>query len=291
MIGAVKGYRVIVIVDPKTTEINKTIMKAFGAEIIVVDEKDDTGSYHKTRILFANQLAKKIKNSFRPDQCFNVLSAVAHYRKTAREIDEQFKGDLAGIVCATSTGGQIGGISEYFKKYYLSSIKIACTDVQGSGIFGGATYSYKTPGVGLGWTPQNIRNVNNVDYVFKITDNEAYIATRVLCREEGILCGVSSGGVLLAAIKLSSLLGADRPVLALLGDSGERYVDTLFNDAWLLANDIPLNNDMNALRMLVTNLSSPQTSPNIKANYQDYLIKELKIPQTTITHLEDYMFE
>ena len=76
-----------------------------------------------------------------------------------------------------------------------------------------------------------------------------------------------------------------------MGDSGERYVDTLFNDAWLLANDIPLNNDMNALRMLVTNLSSPQTSPNIKANYQDYLIKELKIPQTTITHLEDYMFE
>ncbi|RDH43770.1 PLP-dependent cysteine synthase family protein [Zooshikella ganghwensis] len=86
MIGAIKGYRVMVLVDPKTTKTNIALMKAYGAEVIVVTEKDDTGSYHKTRISKANQLARENEKSYRPDQCFNVLSSVAHYNSTAKEI-------------------------------------------------------------------------------------------------------------------------------------------------------------------------------------------------------------
>lgn len=83
MIGAMKGYRVIVIVDPKTTTTNQAIMKAFGAEVIVVTEQDDSGSYHKTRISLANKLAREIENSYRPDQCFNLLNSKAHFENTA----------------------------------------------------------------------------------------------------------------------------------------------------------------------------------------------------------------
>jgi cystathionine beta-synthase/cysteine synthase A len=85
MIGAAKGYRVIILVDPKTTAANLALLKCFGAEVIVVTEQDDSGSYHKTRISLANRLAIEIPNSFRPDQCFNLLNSNAHYQSTARE--------------------------------------------------------------------------------------------------------------------------------------------------------------------------------------------------------------
>ncbi|MCR4830670.1 MAG: pyridoxal-phosphate dependent enzyme, partial [Pseudobutyrivibrio sp.] len=83
MIGAARGYRVLILVDPKTTENNLSLLRAFGAEVIVVTEKDDCGSYHKTRISLANKLSTEIENSFRPDQCFNLLNSEAHYQSTA----------------------------------------------------------------------------------------------------------------------------------------------------------------------------------------------------------------
>lgn len=86
MIGAVKGYHVIILVDPKTTSTNLALLKSFGAEVIVVTQQDDSGSYHKTRISLANQMAREIENSFRPDQCFNTLNRQAHYKNTAQEI-------------------------------------------------------------------------------------------------------------------------------------------------------------------------------------------------------------
>ncbi|MBU2707933.1 cysteine synthase family protein [Zooshikella marina] len=285
MIGAIKGYRVMVLVDPKTTKTNIALMKAYGAEVIVVTEKDDTGSYHKTRIAKANQLARENAKSYRPDQCFNVLSSVAHYNSTAKEIYKQTQGKIDGVVCAVSTGGQIGGIAEYFKRY-SPRCNIACVDAYGSAVFGGPSHAYKIPGVGLGWTPRNIRDVNKIDYVYRVSDQAAYTASRILCRNEGILVGVSSGAVLLAALKLSLQLKNKHPIIALLGDSGERYLDTLFDDEWLIKNNIDRDTSMVQLCSLLEKIDTPQQSPNIESNYNDTLIDLLNVPSTTVTRFE-----
>lgn len=285
MIGAVKGYKVIALVDPKATKTNTSLMKAYGAEVITVTEKDDTGSYHKTRIKLANDLARDIPNSYRPDQCFNVLSSVAHHQTTAREIHEQCADNLAAVVCAVSTGGQIGGIAEYFSEH-LPDVKVACVDAYGSSVFGGPSHAYKIPGVGLGWTPRNINNLSNIDYVYRAKDDAAYITARLICRHEGLLVGVSSGAVLLAALKLSMQLGTEKNVLAVLGDSGERYLDTLFNDEWLTQNDIDTSLDINKLAELLTGMEQPAVADEIEANYRDDLIEILEVPSTTITHYQ-----
>jgi cysteine synthase len=86
MIGAVRGYRVVAVVDPKLTPTNRGLLVAYGAEVVIVDEPDDSGSYHKTRIALANELQKRISNSFRPDQCFNILNGAAHFEGTAPEL-------------------------------------------------------------------------------------------------------------------------------------------------------------------------------------------------------------
>lgn len=290
MVGAARGYKVIVLVDPKTTQSNISLMKAYGASVIVVTEQDDTGSYHKTRISLANKLANEIDNSYRPDQCFNVLSSVAHYQTTAEEIYTQTKGNIGGVVCAVSTGGQIGGISEYFSQH-IPKCKVACVDAYGSSIFGGESHAYKIPGVGLGWTPRNIRDVNNIDFVYRIKDEFSFITSRILCRNEGILAGVSSGSVLLAALKLSQTIKNEKPIVALLGDSGERYIDTLFNDEWLTENSISINTDINQLEAMLNNVETPQSKPNIKSNYNDSLIEMLNVPETTITSFEKINLE
>lgn len=283
MIGAVSGYRVIALVDPKATETNKALMKAYGAEVITVTEKDDTGSYHKTRIKLANDLSREIPGSYRPDQCFNVLSSLAHYHSTAKEIHEQTYGQIGGIVCAVSTGGQIGGISEYFNEC-LPDVKVTCVDAYGSSVFGGPCHAYKIPGVGLGWTPRNINDVSKIDYFYRARDESSYIAARLLCRHEGILVGVSSGAVLLAALNLSLRIGSHKPVVAILGDSGERYLDTLYNDAWLKDNNIDTGLELHKLQALVETMDRPIESPDIESNYRDDLISILEVPDTTITH-------
>ena len=284
MIGAAKDYRVIILVDPKTTETNIALMKAYGAEVIVVDQKDDSGSYHKTRIQLANELAMRIPGAYRPDQCFNVLSCFAHKQSTAQEIFDQTDGDIAGAVAAVSTGGQIGGLAEFFseqsRKYVLAAV-----DAYGSTIFGGTAHAYKIPGVGLSWTPTNIADVNKIDFIYRIKDEMAFAAARVLCRNEGILVGVSSGAVLLAALALSRQLKNTQPLVAILGDSGERYLQTLFNDTWLNANDISTDTSLDSLTKLLDGLVCEQSSPTIINNDKPNLLRDLGVMPYTITDL------
>ena len=286
MIGAARGYRVIILVDPKATETNIALMKAYGAEVIVVDKKDDSGSYHKTRIQLANELATQIPHAYRPDQCFNVLSCFAHKQSTAQELIQQTDGGIAGAVAAVSTGGQIGGLAEYFsqqsKKYVLAAV-----DAYGSTIFGGAAHAYKIPGIGLSWTPTNIPDVNKIDYIYRVKDEMAYIVSRILCRNEGILVGVSSGAVLLAALALSRELKNELPLVAILGDSGERYLQTLFNDAWLHENNISTDTSLELLTSLLHGLVSEQQSPSIMKNEKPDLKRELGVMPYTMTDFGD----
>ena len=283
MIGAVKGYKVIIFVDPRTTETNQALMRAFGAEVIMVTEKDDTGLYNKNRIRMANKLAKIIPGSYRPDQSFNVLNSMAHYYTTAQEIHQQTEGEILGVACAVSTGGQIGGLTKYFR-HYLPDTKMICVDAYGSAVSGGPTHYYRMPGVGQGWTSRNIKDISDIDLFYKSKDEAAHMAARLLCRHEGILVGVSSGAVLLAALNASLRFGNSKPVIAVMADSGERYVDTLFNHEWLTENRMNTGVELELLQKLTETMAEPVKGCDLIKNYRDDLIETLEIPTTTITH-------
>ena len=280
MIGAARGYRVIILVDPKTTEANLALIRCFGAEVIVVTEQDDSGSYHKTRISLANKLAREIEHSFRPDQCFSLLNGAAHYRGTAREIVSHCPGRLAAIVCAVSTGGQLGGISRYVKTF-APGVRVVGVDAEGSGIFGGATAPYRIPGIGLGWTPTNV-SLELVDCAYKVGDEQAFLTARAFARHEGILMGPSSGACALVALKLAQELDPSDVVVCMVADGGDRYIHTLFNNEWMSRQGFGADADVETLRDMARALRPWSESPASGANYRRDLAERLEVPESTL---------
>lgn len=279
MIGAAKGYRVIILVDPKTTATNLALLKCFGAEVVVVTEQDDSGSYHKTRISLANKLADEIPDAFRPDQCFNLLNSTAHYQGTAREIFADCPDNIAAIVAAVSTGGQLGGISRYTKTY-RPDVKVIGVDAVGSSIFGGESHSYLIPGIGLAWTPCNVA-VENIDSVYKVTDEAAFVAARCFTRNEGILMGPSSGACALVALTIAKQLSPLDCVVCIISDGGERYIQTLFNDTWMQTNHFSNETGLEKLLELTKEVVPWSVHPAQNTNYKPELVSKLCVPTTT----------
>ncbi|HEX2300785.1 MAG TPA: cysteine synthase family protein [Pseudonocardiaceae bacterium] len=236
MIAAARGYRSIILVDPKTTEANLAVLRAFGAEVIVVDEPDDSGSYHKTRIKKANDLAAMIAGAFRPDQCFNLLNSRAHYESTAVELLKQVGPELAALVATVSTGGQLGGLSQRLLEEN-QSIRVIGADAVGSGIFAGQPMSYRTPGVGLSWTPSNI-DLSFVHQAVQVPDELAFQGCRLLARREGLLTGASSGLAFAAAVKIAAEMCPSEAVAMVLSDGGDRYLSNVYSDDWLGNHDM-----------------------------------------------------
>lgn len=278
MIGASRNYKVIAVVDPKITPTNRALFDAFGAEVIVVDEKDDSGSYHKTRIALANELHRKIPNSFRPDQCFNPLNSEAHFRTTMRELLADVGQRLTTVVCTVSTGGQLGGIARYCARY-APHVRVVGVDVEGSTVFGGSPHGYLAPGVGLSWTPINLDDLSAIHEVYKISDEDAFVACRTLVRSEGVLSGVSTGAALLVALKLAMEGKPGEYVGFLAADRGERYLQTAFDTDWMSARNLSLDTSVEGLRNRARLLKPLSTHPlRDCANYAPELAESLGSP-------------
>ncbi|MEU6073265.1 cysteine synthase family protein [Micromonospora sp. NPDC047074] len=278
MIGASRGYRVIAVVDPKITEANLGLLRAFGAEIVVVHERDDSGSYHKTRIALANDLHRQIPNSFRPDQCFNVKNGEAHYLTTGPELLDQVGEGLAAVVCTVSTGGQLGGISRYLKQV-APQVRIVGVDIAGSTVFGGAPHAYLTPGMGLSWTPTNLDDLGRIDEVYLLHDEDSFVGCRALARNEGILAGPSTGAAYLVATKLAMNLPATSSVAFLASDRGERYLQTAFSDDWMRSKGFTVDVTIDALRARAQKVSLRSSSPAQDcANYDETIAEALGSP-------------
>jgi cystathionine beta-synthase/cysteine synthase A len=280
MIGAAKGYRVIILVDPKTTPVNLALLKTYGAEVIVVTEQDDSGSYHKTRISLANKLHREIPNSFRPDQCFNLLNGEAHYKQTAKELYEQCSGKLDAVVLTVSTGGQIGGFSRFFKEH-APHVKVIAVDAIGSTIFGGESHAYHLPGMGLSWTPSNIQNLNYIDEVYKVPDEDAFMMCRTLARNEGILCGGSTGAGMMAALSIAHRTGYQN-IVCLASDNGERYIPTIYNDDWMKERSLSVSIDPVEVHDRAKQLVPYSNNPVDTANYKPELTEILDSPSLRV---------
>jgi len=279
MIGAAKGYRVIILVDPKTTPTNLAILKAYGADVIVVTEQDDSGSYHKTRIALANRLAREIPGAFRPDQCFNLLNSAAHEYQTAGEVLEQCGDQLDVIIAAVSTGGQLGGLARHLKQV-APHVQVVGVDAHGSTIFRGPAHPYLIPGIGLSWTPDNL-DVTLLDRVFKVPDEDAFLACRALAQSEGILAGGSSGAVLMVGLHYAQQLPPTARIVCVLADGGERYLQTIYSDEWMQSHGLPTNITPAELRQRALHLPVYSKHPSERANYRPDLVGILDVPETT----------
>lgn len=217
-----KGYRVIIVMPDNMSEERKTLMSALGAELVLTDGKFGmTGAIAK-----AKELNAQIENSFIPDQFANPANAKAHYETTGPEIYRDTDGDIDIFVAGVGTGGTITGVGKYLKEQN-KSIKIVAVEPKNSAVLsGGKSGSHGLQGIGAGFVP-SVLDVDVIDEIITVTDDEACKAGRILAKKEGLLCGISSGAALSAAIELAKRdENKGKNIVVLLPDIGDRYLST-----------------------------------------------------------------
>lgn len=221
MVGAVKGYRVIVVMPEYASWERRQILAAFGAEVVLTPAEQGTSG----AVAWARKLVEENPHYFLPNQFENPVNPQAHRETTAQEILQQMGKDLHGVVVGVGTGGTITGIAEGLKPQ-LPEVKIIAVEPKSSALLsGGQAGSHRIPGIGPDFIPP-ILNRDLIDEVIPVRDEEAFAMTRRLAREEGILAGISSGAVVWAALQLAQRWGRGKKILALLADSGDRYFST-----------------------------------------------------------------
>lgn len=237
IVGAARGYRVIIVIDSKTTLFFRRMLAAYGAEMVEVNlsEADSSGSMQKARMKKAQMLAQEINGAWYPCQHQNPKNPAAHYQYTAREIDAVFGASLDAIVVGVSTAGQIMGIAEHFHERSPHT-KIIAVDVQGSIIFSQDAKPYKMTGVGLSFQPPNL-NYDLLDSAYVIPESLAYSICHELAQKEGMLLGASTGAIVAAGMHVAKLLGPGSNILMINPDRGDRYLETVYNLDWLKSNN------------------------------------------------------
>ncbi|MDF5719762.1 MAG: 2,3-diaminopropionate biosynthesis protein SbnA [Rhizonema sp. PD37] len=225
------GLRFICVVDSKTTQQNIKILKAYGAEVELVTEPDPvTGDFLTARINQVRSLLASIPNSFWCNQYANLNNARAHYQ-TVDEIVKALNGKLDYLFCATGSCGTLRGCCEYLRSNNMNT-KIIAVDAKGSVIFGDQRGKRLIPGHGAGQVPKLFQPGLEDEYVH-ISDWDCIIGCRILLRQEAILAGGSSGGVISAIAKKAKEIPNNSTCVAILCDSGDRYLDTVYSDSWV----------------------------------------------------------
>ncbi|MGA9996002.1 MAG: 2,3-diaminopropionate biosynthesis protein SbnA [Pyrinomonadaceae bacterium] len=226
--------RFICVVDPKTTEQNIRLLRAYGAEVDIVTRPDpETGEFLKARIDRVKELLETVENSFWPNQYSNEFNPLAHYM-TMEEIVNALDGRVDYVFCATSTCGTLRGCAEYVKNTGLGT-KVYAVDALGSVIFGGQKSKRLIPGHGAAMRPA-LFNDNLADRSIHVTDRECVIGCRRLARREAIMAGGSSGAILMAVERVKDEIPRGANCAMILPDRGERYLETIYSDSWVTAN-------------------------------------------------------
>ena len=225
------GLRFICVVDPKTTQQNLRLLKAYGAEVDIVEQPDPTtGEFLKARIDRVHYLRDTIENSFCPDQYSNLYNPIAHH-ETMREIVTALGSEADYLFCATSTCGTLRGCAEFVRAHNMRT-KIFAVDAVGSIIFGGQRAKRLIPGHGAAVIPQ-IFQPSLADECVHVTDLDCIVGCRSLARQEAVLVGGSSGGVLMAFERVKHRLRRGATSVVVFPDRGERYLDTIYSDRWV----------------------------------------------------------
>ena len=222
--------KLIVVIDPKINRHTLKLLRAYGAQIESVTEADSSGNYLETRLKRVRELRDSIQNSYWPNQYSNDLNPEAHYQ-TMEEIVDACPSPPDYILATTSTCGTIMGCARYVREHDLKT-KVVAVDAVGSVIFGTSSERRLIPGHGSG-RESDLLDESLIDHVFHMTDLDCVIGCRRLLERESILAGGSSGAVVMAAEKLQSLIPENSICVLIFPDSGERYLDTIYNDTWV----------------------------------------------------------
>lgn len=226
LVGAVKGYKVKIIMPDSVSEERRKLVEQYGAEVILIHDDGDIGKCIAGCLETAMQMAKDDKNVFIPQQFENPDNPLVHKYHTAVEILEQVEGPVHGFCSGVGTGGTLSGIGEVLKRQY-PDIKIWAVEPEHAAILsGGSIGTHLQMGIGDGLIPENL-NTEIYEDICVISDEEALETSRRLAREEGLLCGISSGSNVAAAIRLAKTLGKGKTVVTILPDTGERYFSTV----------------------------------------------------------------
>jgi 2,3-diaminopropionate biosynthesis protein SbnA len=228
------GLRFICVVDPKITQQNIRMIKAYGAEIDFVMLPDpETGEYLKARIERVQSIVETLGDAFWPNQYANVNNPIAH-RQTMHEIAAALDYDVDYLFCAASTCGTMRGCAEYIKAHNLKT-KVYAVDAVGSVIFGGEKAKRLIPGHGAALRPELYQHDLFAECIH-VTDLECVVGCRRLVKQESILVGGSSGAVITAVEHARHKLKPGSTCVVIFPDRGERYLDTIYSDDWILEN-------------------------------------------------------
>ncbi len=225
LVGAVKGYRTIIIMPDSVSEERRKLVRHYGAEVKLIHDAGDIGACINECLQTALCMQKKDPKVFVPQQFANRNNTMAHKKHTALEIMEQVAGPIHGFCSGIGTGGTITGIGEVLKAQY-PDIEIWAVEPENAAILAGGTIgTHIQMGIGDGVIP-DILNQNIYDDIYIIKDSEALETAKRLAKEEGLMCGISSGTNVAAALKLAKKLGPGKTVVTVLPDTAERYFST-----------------------------------------------------------------
>lgn len=236
MLCAIHGYRFICVLDPKTPKANANVVRAFGGQVEMVNQPDETGSYQKKRIAVAKSLAATTPNCINLDQYNNPAAIDAHYYSTGPEIVNQLSGKVDAVVVSASTGSHLSGIARYLKERD-SRTHVIGVEPEGSVVFGGVYVPHLQNGSGLSFKPGNILT-DLVDETVKVSDRHAFAGCHRLALDEGLLLGGSSGSIAHAARCYVERLNDPANIVLVLPDSGVKYLETIYDDEWLSAHGL-----------------------------------------------------
>lgn len=219
-VGAAKGYKVIITMPDNMSAERRSLIKAYGAEIILTDgAKGMAGAIQK-----AEELAATVPNSLIAGQFTNPANPSAHFASTGPEIWEDTQGEVEVLVAGVGTGGTITGAGTYLKSKN-PAIKVIAVEPESSPVLSkGTSGAHKIQGIGAGFVPKTL-DTDIYDEVITVSDKSAYAASKKFAQTEGILVGVSSGAALHAAVEIAGrkeYIG--KKIAVILPDSGERYL-------------------------------------------------------------------
>lgn len=225
MIGAVKGYKVKIVMPENMSVERRKLIQAYGAEVILTPAGNDIGEAIETALGVAYELAARDSRVFMPKQFENPANPSIHRTTTAQEILEQLDRPIDALIAGFGTGGTITGIGEVLKAAY-PNMKVFAAEPENAAILAGGKIGHHVQqGIGDGLIPL-IMNTAIVDDMVIVSDEDAIQAARHLACAEGLLCGVSSGTNVCAAIRVAEKLGPGKTVVTILPDTGERYLST-----------------------------------------------------------------
>ena len=225
LVGAVKGYKTVIIMPDSVSEERRKLVRQYGAEVVLIHDAGDIGACIDECLKTALRMRDEDPRVFVPQQFENPINTLTHKKYTALEIMAQVAGPIDGFCSGIGTGGTITGIGEVLKAQY-PDIEIWAAEPENAAILAGGTVgTHMQMGIGDGIIP-DILNTEIYDNIYIVTDEEALETSKRLAREEGLMVGISAGTNVAAALKLAKKLGKGKTVVTVLPDTAERYFST-----------------------------------------------------------------